>query len=555
MKVKFTQEDLDRVVKDPTDYSHGYYLGNPNIKRAGFETQWTRELLDEYLLCRDNIEYFARKYVTIINLKKGKMKIEPYEYQIKMWEQFKNERFNIVLAARQSGKSIAYVVYVLHKAIFTKDHNFAILANKGATAREILSRVQLALENLPFFLQPGCKTYNKGRIEFDTDTRIFAASTSNDSIRGYSINTLLLDEFAFVENDVTFMASTYPVISSSDTSQIIIVSTANGIGNTFHNIWEKANTGENEYKPIRVDWWDVPGRDDKWKDQTIKNTSERQFAQEFGNNFLSTSNTLVSAEKMMSFPKARPFMVREDGFLKVYEEPIEGRKYVLCADTSRGRGQDYSTFSIFDCTQMPYKQICTYRNNEISPLIFPSIIYKYGMLYNEAMLLVESNDQGIVVANQLYYDLEYPNMFVSSAVKKNGIGVEVTKKVKAIGCMTCKDLIEENKLIPQDTDSILEFFTFCVDGATWNAMSGHHDDMVQNFWLLSWFVKTNYFSEYISNTDNLAKMIFGERIDAIAADLPSFGIIDRGGEDANLHKNYTNDEVAWAKQMGWALTG
>ena len=183
------EEDLGPVPHDPTEYGpYDCYLGNPNIKRANVQTQWTQELLEEYVKCRDNIEYFAKKYVKIITLDHGKQNINPYPYQVKMWESFRQNRFNIVLAARQSGKSIAYVVYILHKAIFSSDHKLAILANKGATAREILSRVALALENLPFFLQPGCKALNKGKITFDTDTDIFAASTSSSSIRGYSIN-------------------------------------------------------------------------------------------------------------------------------------------------------------------------------------------------------------------------------------------------------------------------------------------------------------------------------------------------------------------------------
>lgn len=269
------------------------YLGNINVKRDGIQQQWTEEQVVEYAKCMKDPSYFARKYVKIISLDKGLVNFDLYPYQENMFDHFNDNRFSIVLACRQSGKSISSVVYLLWYAIFHPEKTIAVLANKGATAREMLARVTLALENLPFFLQPGCRALNKGSIEFSNNSRIIAAATSGSSIRGMSVNLLFLDEFAFVERAAEFYTSTYPVISSGKDTKVIITSTANGIGNTFHKIWEGAVQKVNEYKAFTVNWWDVPGRDEEWKRQTISNTSQMQFDQEFGNCLESRSQITV----------------------------------------------------------------------------------------------------------------------------------------------------------------------------------------------------------------------------------------------------------------------
>ena len=269
------------------------YLGNINVKRDGIQQQWTEEQVVEYAKCMKDPSYFARTYVKIISLDKGLVNFNLYPYQENMFDHFNDNRFSIVLACRQSGKSISSVVYLLWYAIFHPEKTIAVLANKGATAREMLARVTLALENLPFFLQPGCRALNKGSIEFSNNSRIIAAATSGSSIRGMSVNLLFLDEFAFVERAAEFYTSTYPVISSGKDTKVIITSTANGIGNTFHKIWEGAVQKVNEYKAFTVNWWDVPGRDEEWKRQTISNTSQMQFDQEFGNCLESRSQITV----------------------------------------------------------------------------------------------------------------------------------------------------------------------------------------------------------------------------------------------------------------------
>ena len=511
------------------------YLGNPNVKRDGVEEQWTQEKLSEYQRCMRDPAYFCKKYVKVVHLDKGLVNFDLYPYQERMFEHFQKNRFSIVLACRQSGKSISSVGYLLWYSLFHPEKTIAVLANKGATAREMLARVTLMLENLPFFLQPGCKALNKGSIEFSNNSRIIAAATSGSSIRGMSVNLLFLDEFAFVENAAEFYTSTYPVVSSGKDTKVIITSTANGIGNTYQKIWEGAVQGVNEYKPFRVDWWDVPGRDEEWKKQTIANTSQIQFDQEFGNTFYGTGNTLIEGQVLLDLRAKPPIQMLEGGLLKIYEKPIKDHDYIMTVDVSHGGGGDYSTFTLFDVSVRPFKQVACYRNNMISPLLYPSVIYKYATLYNEAYVIPENNDQGMMVCVGLYQDLEYENIHLESAVKADAIGIRMDKRVKRIGCSGIKDIIENNKLDISDEETIMEISTFVSKGISYEASDGNHDDLMMNLVMFGYFVTTQSFMD-MANV-NIKDLIFKQRMKEIEDDVPPFGIIDDGlgyAEQADL---------------------
>jgi len=514
------------------------YLGNPNIKKDGIVQNWTEDQVREYAKCMKSPVYFVEKYAKIISLDKGLVPFELYPYQAKMFNKFQSNRFNVVLACRQSGKSISACGYLLWFALFQPEKTIAVLANKGATAREMLARITIMLENIPFFLQPGCKALNKSNIDFSNNSRIIAAATSGQSIRGLSVNLLYLDEFAFVERAAEFYTSTYPVISSGTDTKIIVTSTANGIGNTFHKIWEGAVQGVNEYSYFRVDWHDVPGRDEKWKEETINNTSQIQFDQEFGNTFFGTGDTLINAQTLLDLRASHPVRKLEGGDILIYKEPIKGHDYILVADVSKGRGQDYSSFSLIDISARPFEQVAVYRNNTISPLLFPNIIYKYANVYNKAYCIIESNDQGGVVCNGLYYDLEYENVHVESAVKANAVGIEITRKSKRLGCSALKDLLENSKLKVVDEQTILEISTFEAKGQTFQASVGNHDDLVMNLVLFGYFVSSAYFSNL---TDlNLKDIIFNQKMKEINEDIVPFGFIDDGSE--YIQKIETKDD-------------
>ena len=517
------------------------YLGNPNVKRDGVQQGWTEELIKEYVKCSKDPVHFAQKYCKVISLDQGLVPFHLYPYQKKMFEAFNEHRFNIVLACRQSGKSISACAYLLWFALFHSEKTVAVLANKGATAREMLSRITLMLENIPFFLQPGTKALNKGSLEFSNNSRIIAAATSGSSIRGLSVNLLYLDEFAFVERANEFYTSTYPVVSAGKDTKIIVTSTANGIGNTFYKIWEGASQGINEFHPFRVDWWDVPGRDEKWKEQTIANTSQLQFDQEFGNTFFGTGDTLINAETLMSF-RAKPYKrAMENGDLLIYEEPKTDHEYIMTVDVSKGRGQDYSTFNLIDISVRPFAQVAVYRNNTISPLLFPNVIYKYAKVYNNAYIVVESNDQGSVVCNGLYHDLEYENIHLESAVKADSIGIMMNRKVKRLGCSSIKDILENNKLKIVDENTIIEISTFVAKGQSYEASDGNHDDLMMNLVMFGYFTSTQYFGD-LTNI-NLKSMLFDQRMKEIEDDIVPFGFIDDGSEVIDKLEQNDND---WA---------
>ena len=514
------------------------YLGNPNVKRDGIDQNFTKDEVTEYARCMQDPAYFARKYIKVISLDKGLVPFDLYPYQEKMFKHFRENRFSIILACRQSGKSISSVGYLLWYACFHPEKTIAILANKGATAREMLARITLMLENLPFFLQPGCKALNKGSIEFSNNSRIIAAATSGSSIRGLSVNLLFLDEFAFVDDDARFYTSTYPVVAAGTSTQVIITSTANGLGNVYHKLYEGAVQGTNEFKHFRVDWWDVPDRDEEWKRQTISNTSQLQFDQEFGNTFVGTGNTLISPDVLLGLISKDPIKVTSN--TRIYKDSEPGHEYMMFVDVAKGRGQDYSTFNIIDVSTKPFEQVAVFQDNNISPLLYPDVIYKYANMYNQAYVIIESNDQGAVVCNGLYYDLEYENVYVESMIKANSIGVTMTRKVKRIGCSNIKDLIEQNKIAIHDAETIIELSTFEARGSSYEASNGNHDDLVMNLVMFAWFTTNQFFNE-LTDID-VKKMLYSERVRAMEDDIVPVGILD---VEDNNSKYTVEDGLVW----------
>jgi hypothetical protein len=514
------------------------YLGNPNVKRDGIEQNFTKDEVTEYAKCMQDPAYFARKYIKVISLDEGLVPFDLYPYQEKMFKHFRDNRFSIILACRQSGKSISSVGYLLWYACFHPEKTIAILANKGATAREMLARITLMLENLPFFLQPGCKALNKGSVEFSNNSRIIAAATSGSSIRGLSVNLLFLDEFAFVDDDARFYTSTYPVIAAGTSTQVIITSTANGLGNVYHKLYEGAVQGTNEFKHFRVDWWDVPGRNEEWKRQTISNTSQLQFDQEFGNTFVGTGNTLISPDVLLGLISKDP--IKYTSNTRIYKDSVPGHEYMMFVDVAKGRGQDYSTFNIIDVSSRPFEQVAVFQDNNISPLLYPDVIYKYANMYNQAYVIIESNDQGAVVCNGLYYDLEYENVYVESMIKANSIGVTMTRKVKRIGCSNIKDLIEQNKIAIYDSETIIELSTFESRGSSYEASNGNHDDLVMNLVMFAWFTTNQFFNE-LTDID-VKKMLYSERVRAMEDDIVPVGILDVEEDNS---KYTVEDGLVW----------
>ena len=356
------------------------YLGNPNLKRKGVTVDFTAEQIDEYLKCSEDPVYFIKHYIKIVHVDEGLVDFDLWDFQEEMIQKFHDNRFVICKMPRQTGKSTTIIAFLLHYALFNQDTRMAILANKGSTARELMSRLQLAYEHLPMWLQQGVVVWNKGDIELENGSKIIASATSSSAVRGSTYNIIFLDEFAFVPANIAdeFFRSVYPTISSGNTTKVFIVSTPNGM-NQFYRLWTDAEEGRNDYTTVDVHWSQVPGRDEAWKDLTIRNTSEDQFRVEFETEFIGSADTLISPSKLRSLAFRSPIQ-NKDGYC-IWEHPKVGHDYFLAADVARGAGKDYSAFTVIDVTSTPYKLVARYRNNEISPILYPDVIYKVAQYY------------------------------------------------------------------------------------------------------------------------------------------------------------------------------
>ena len=511
------------------------YLGNPNLKKANTPIEFTKEQVAEFIKCKKDPVYFAAKYVKIVSLDEGLVPFNMYKFQKKLIRNFHNNRFNICKMPRQTGKSTTVVSFLLHYAVFNDNVNIGILANKAATARELLGRLQTAYENLPKWMQQGIIAWNKGSLELENGSKILAASTSASAVRGMSFNIIFLDEFAFVPNHIadSFFASVYPTITSGKSTKVIIVSTPHGM-NHFYRMWHDAERSRNEYVATEVHWSEVPGRNAKWKKQTIANTSEEQFRVEFECEFLGSVDTLISVSKLKTLVYNDP--IKKNAGLDIYENPIEDHNYIITVDTARGIDHDYSAFIVFDITSFPYKVVAKYKNNEIKPMLFPSIIHNIAKSYNYAYTLIEVNDIGDQVASILFFDLEYENVLMCSmrgragqivgsgfSGKKSQLGVRMTSAVKKLGCSNLKTLLEDDKLMTVDYDIIAELTTFVQRKNTFMAEEGCHDDLAMCLVIFSWLVAQDYFKEMTEQ--DVRKRIYEDQKNQIEQDMAPFGFV------------------------------
>ena len=531
------------------------YLGNPNLKKANVQQEWTKKQVQEYARCMDDPLYFIQTYVRIVSLDEGLIPFKMYPFQKEMVGTFHKNRFTICKLPRQSGKSTTMISYLLHYSLFNPSVNIAILANKAATARDLLGRLQLAYEHLPKWLQQGVMSWNKGSLELENGSKILASSTSASAVRGGSYNIIFLDEFAYVPSNVAeqFFSSVYPTISSGKSTKVMIVSTPHGM-NMFYKLWTDAEEQRNSYIPIEVHWTEVPGRDEKWRKETIANTSEQQFQTEFECEFLGSIDTLISPHKLRTLAYKTP--LQSNAGLDVYEQPQKDHTYFIVADVSRGTKNDYSAYVVFDVTQVPYRVVAKYRDNEVKPLLFPQKIYHVARAYNHAFVLVEVNDIGEQVANTLQFDMEYDNLVMASMRGRAGqimgggfsggkaqLGVRTTKAVKKIGCSNLKQLLESDKIIVEDFDCINELSTFIVKGSSFEADDGCNDDLVACMFIFCWATDQTYFKELTNN--DVREQMFKDQQDQLEQDMAPFGFVVNGLEDENVGEMVDEYGTKW----------
>ncbi len=518
------------------------YKGSPNLKAANVEMSFTPKQVQEWLKCADDPVYFTKNYIKIVSLDEGLVPFKMWDFQEEMIERFHDNRFNIAKLPRQTGKSTTVVSYLLHYCIFNDNVNIGILANKLSTSRELLGRLQLAYENLPKWMQQGIVSWNKGSLELENGSKIMAASTSSSAVRGMSFNIIFLDEFAFVPTHIAeqFFSSVYPTISSGKSTKVIIISTPNGM-NMFYKLWHDAERGKNEYITTEVHWSQVPGRDANWKAQTIANTSQRQFTQEFECEFLGSVDTLIAASKLRTMVYDDPITSNNKG-LVVYENPQKDHDYIVTVDVARGVGSDYSAFLVFDITKFPYRLVARYRNNEIKAIMFPTIIVDIAKGYNRAYILTEVNDIGDQVASMMHYDLEYDHILMCAmrgragqivgtgfSGKKTQLGVKMSKTVKKVGCLNLKTFIEDDKLVIPDYETIAELTTFISKRESFEAEEGCHDDLAMCLVIFAWLAVQDYFKEMTDN--DVRQRIYDEQKNQIEQDMAPFGFVSDGLED------------------------
>ena len=510
------------------------YLGNAMLKGPGVKIEYTPEQMEEYMKCSEDVIYFLNNYFYIRSLDKGPILFKLYDFQEKFVKTIQDNRFTISKFPRQTGKTSCVTGNVLHITQFTPDYKVAILANKQKTATEILDRIKLAYERLPVWLKQGVVEWNKTSIKFENGAKIIASSTSATAVRGDSFNFLVLDEFAFVPNNIAeeFFASVYPTISSGQTSKVVIVSTPKGM-NMYYKIWKDAQAGRNPYVPIEVKWWEVPGRDDAWKETTKKALgSERLWLAEYECEFMGSEDTLIRPTKLSALAYDNPIHTTPDG-LTIYKEPIKNHNYTITVDTSRALGLDYHAFVMIDVTAMPYQVVAKFRNNTMPVMLLPNIIVAVAQRYNEASLLIETNDTGQQVSDIIHEELEYDNMITTTIKGKKGqratgfgvgrvqYGVKMSNQVKKTGCLMVKELIENDKLIPHDFDLISELSTYVSSKASYSASDGYNDDLVSCLVLFGWLSTQSYFRDLV-NTD-IRRKLMEDKLKKLEDDMLPFG--------------------------------
>jgi hypothetical protein len=516
------------------------YLGNSLLKASGVPLNFTKEEIEEYLRCADDPIYFIESYCKIVTLDHGLQPFKLYDCQKNKVKIIHENRKVILMEGRQQGKTTTSAAYILWYTLFQGSKTVAILANKATAAREVLYRYQIMYENLPTWLQQGVTTWNKGDIALENGSIVFTAATSASGIRGKSVNLLYVDEAAIIPNNVAeqFFTSVYPTISAGETTKILLSSTPLGY-NHFWKFWNDAENDRNGFVNLFIPYWDIPGRDENWASEQRRLLGELKFNQEVLCNFLGSSLTLIASDSIAQM-SASPILYQKDG-LDIYQSVEKDHAYCIVADTAKGVGGDYSAFQILDITKMPYRIVGKYRNNEISPLLYPSVLYKIGKEYNEAYVLIEINSSE-QVAEILYAEYEYENIISVSRTpqgqvvnggfggNKTQLGVITDKKVKRIGCSNFKSLVEEKKLIINDADTISEISTFIEKRNSYSADEGYHDDLVMPLVLFSWLTTNSYFKE-LTNI-NIRKELYEARIKMIEEEVTPFGFINNGDEEA-----------------------
>lgn len=486
---------------DPDDIlvDAAFYKGNENLLRGNATLKWTKEMEEDLRLCRKSILHFAENHFYILTLDEGRRKIELYKYQKRLLKSYKSNRFNVVLSSRQSGKTTTITIYALWLTCFFDDKRITIVANKADTAEEIFARIKMAFEELPLYLKPPVKSWRKNGFALGNGSAIQVSTTSSAGPRGSTSNLLLIDEMAHCPNEVMkeLWKSAIPIISSSKNSQIIVISTPNGTDNKFYEIYQESQKENSEWNLERVDWWDVPGRDEEWKRSTIAQLgSEQDFEQEFGNQFFTKGKAVIDA-KLLEELKAKckePVLVLDEGAYKVFDFPKENDFYVVGVDVGEGIGRSNTVVQIMNVSDLTnIKQAAIYANNEISPYHFGTRLMGILDDWGRPPVLIENNNSGQQVLDVLGKIHNYENIvsYYSEGMSKhykndNRLGIHSHTNTKYRGTANLRYWINSlNAVEFYDLDTLLEINNF-IQHPNYTYSKRTNDDFDDRVFALIW---------------------------------------------------------------------
>lgn len=486
-----------------------YKQTNPpnNRKIFSYREYKTEELL-ELIKCFQDPIYFCNTYCKIVTLDKGLTSTHLFPYQETMIKAVATSNYVICKFPRQSGKTTATSMLCLWLALFNDDYNIGIVAQNEKTAIGILSRVKKAYDNLPEFLKMETINWSAKTVVFVNGSMISVSGTSAASARGGSYNFLYLDEFAFVPDHIQheFYQSTIPTITAGNTGKILITSTPHGL-NKFYKIWKDSENGNNKFRRVAIEWFEVPGRDEKWRREQENLLGKDGFLQEYNCDFLGSTHTLISAKKLQEMSWGEP--LQEHDGLDIYKYPTAGHQYIIVADVSQGINLDYSAFIVFDVTKWPITIAAKYQNNKINSIKYAQLLVSIAKNYNNAYCLVEVNNIGIEIADIMFTDFEYTNLFschnknkdkkleltLSDMIGESRLGVITSQLVKRLGCNSLKNMIESDRLIIEDHDIIEQLSVFVQFKKSYQAEAGKNDDLVVCLFLFAYLVDSDIYKQ------------------------------------------------------------
>ena len=525
-----------------------FFQGVRGLRNEGHEVELSPEQIGEIYKCSQDSNYFINNYCHIITLDEGKQLFKTRFYQDDMLTLMEDNTRAIFKLPRQSGKSAIVAAFLVWEVIFNDFHSCSILANKEKSAKNILKKVKILYKTLPYWLQQGIVGWSKLSIELENGSYIEASATSASGTRSDSINTLVIDECAWIPKNIwdEFYSSIYPTVSSSKKSKIIMISTPRGM-NHFYKFWHDAERGRNVFAHYDIGYMDVPAyAEDGFKERTIAELGQQKWTQEYECQFLGSSGTLISSYHLQNTLVLEDAVdIRYDDHFRIYEMPVrdeedprKNHQYVMIADFGEGVGLDYNTVQVMDITGgIPWREVAVFEDNTVAPSEMPYILERIGKFYNEALIIGETNNLGIGILDDLNYDLEYPNLFYGD---NESFGIKMTKHSKRSGNMRLKQNIEDGMLTVSDGGTISQFSTYVKVRDSYQAEEDtDHDDLVTPLVLFSYFMANRDWTE---NWLDQKRFMDKDKISRIEEDLLPAGYVDDGISVTSFDEEYIGDE-------------